>query len=593
MNSRMSPFTGHCPDHTSKAFHSPPATLSLPLDGAGRLAGDVVHDAVHAAHLVADAGGDLLEKVAVKGEPVRGHPVAGGDRAEGDHVRVRSLVALHPHRAHWQENCKRLPDLIVEAELADGVDENLVHSAEDLQPVALRDVADHAHREAGAGEGVARDERLRNVHPLETPQRAHLVFEQLTQRLDEVKVKVLGETAHVVVALDSVAVLLVAARRRHRLDDIWVKRPLHQKLRPVAKILLHLRAKLAKHVDKLGANRLTLGLRVRQALQPPQHALRIVNDGDGEVQVVLERLHHSLRLLVPQQPVVYKHAVQTVADDLVDKCGRHCGINAAREGTDDVVFRADLRGHFGHQLLQHVLHLPRLFELRDLKQKVPQRLSTLVGVHHLRVVLQPIHASLHVFDRHNCALLAFGHSVKAGRQLDALIAVAHPHELQVGRLVAIQLRPLLDVHRHAAVLSALNPNLDLPAQRVHQQLHPVANAEQRDALLRHILQKAGRQLRRALHVHRVRPTGQDNHIRVEALNALQAGVARDEFRGDTDLANPASDELSVLATVVEDEAKVVLGQVQHHVIVRLHLLRRGTSVVSTHLSNTCSARPVV
>lgn len=100
-------------------------------------------------------------------------------------------------------------------------------------------------------------------------------------------------------------------------------------------------------------------------------------------------------------------------------------------------------------------------------------------------------------------LLALGHSIEALRQLDTLIAVAHPDILHIGGCVAIQLAALLYVHRHASILTTVRALFHLAAQAEHQQLHAIANSQNRDVLLRHVLQEARCQARRALHVHRV------------------------------------------------------------------------------------------
>jgi len=51
-------------------------------------------------------------------------------------------------------------------------------------------------------------------------------LEQLPQRLDQRELEVLGEAAHIVVALDRVAVLLLAAGRRTGLYHVRVQRAL-------------------------------------------------------------------------------------------------------------------------------------------------------------------------------------------------------------------------------------------------------------------------------------------------------------------------------------------------------------------------------
>src|SRR4028119_192685 len=60
------------------ATRSDPKPYSLPLDGAGRLAGDVEGDAVDARDLVDDAVAYLLQEVVWQPCPVRGHRVLWG-----------------------------------------------------------------------------------------------------------------------------------------------------------------------------------------------------------------------------------------------------------------------------------------------------------------------------------------------------------------------------------------------------------------------------------------------------------------------------------------------------------------------------------
>jgi hypothetical protein len=57
---------------------------------------------------------------------------------------------------------------------------------------------------------------------------AHLVLEELAQRLDELELHALGQAAHVVVALDDRA----RALERHALDHVGVERALHEVASP-------------------------------------------------------------------------------------------------------------------------------------------------------------------------------------------------------------------------------------------------------------------------------------------------------------------------------------------------------------------------
>ena len=88
---------------------------SLPLDGAGGLAGDVVDHAVDAADLVDDAAADALEHLVGQRGPVGGHAVFRMHGAHGGGVGVGALVAHHAHAHHRQQHGKALPDRVSRA----------------------------------------------------------------------------------------------------------------------------------------------------------------------------------------------------------------------------------------------------------------------------------------------------------------------------------------------------------------------------------------------------------------------------------------------------------------------------------------------
>src|SRR5690606_32570516 len=80
---------------------------------------------------------------------------------------------------------------------------------------------------------------------------AHLVLEQLSQRLDELEPHPRLEPAHVVVRLDRRA---RAALRAHALDDIGIERPLHEERR----VLSRRRRRVLEDINKHIPDRATL-----------------------------------------------------------------------------------------------------------------------------------------------------------------------------------------------------------------------------------------------------------------------------------------------------------------------------------------------
>src|SRR6202521_1989423 len=96
------------PDPTTRTFT--PELLHhelFPLDGAGRLARDVVDDPVDALHLVHYPVADARQHLIRDACPVRGHRVLAGHNPHGDHIRVSPVVAHHPHRLKRSQHCER------------------------------------------------------------------------------------------------------------------------------------------------------------------------------------------------------------------------------------------------------------------------------------------------------------------------------------------------------------------------------------------------------------------------------------------------------------------------------------------------------
>ena len=114
--------------------------------------------------------------------PVGGHGIGAGDGAQGHGALVGALVTHHAHTLDGQQDDAGLPDLVVEGDLnfaiahigghtggehfagllagefhlpvAQPLDEDVIGILEDAHLVA-GDIAENAHSEAGAGEGMA------------------------------------------------------------------------------------------------------------------------------------------------------------------------------------------------------------------------------------------------------------------------------------------------------------------------------------------------------------------------------------------------------------------------------------------------------
>ena len=89
----------------------------------------------------------------------------------------------------------------------------------------------------------------------------------------------------------------------------------------------------------------------------------------------------------------------------------------------------------------------------------------------------------------------------------------------------------------------------LAAELVGEELHPVADAKDREAGLEDV----GGRLRGAFVVDGCGAAGEDEAARVQALDLLPGSVVRDELAVDVALADAAGDEHRVLGAEVEDD----------------------------------------
>ena len=238
--------------------------LSLPLDRPRRLAGHVVHHAVDAVDLVDDARRRAAQHLVREGEEVRRHAVGGGDGAQ----------ARRPGR-----RCGRRPSRRRCAPAA--ARRTPARSCRRGRPCGSRRgrsrrpcagcrasprVTSPGMRMARPGPGNGWRPMKCSGRPSSRPERAHLVLEQLAQRLDQLQVHALGQAADVVVRLDGHR---RAAGEGHALDHVGIERALGQELG--AAELLGL---LVEHVDEQRADGLALGLGVGLARRAPSGSAR-------------------------------------------------------------------------------------------------------------------------------------------------------------------------------------------------------------------------------------------------------------------------------------------------------------------------------
>ena len=165
---------------------------------------------------------------------------------------------------------------------------------------------------------------------------SHFVLEQFAQRLDQFQAHMRRQAAHVVVGLDD---MRLAGLGAGGLDDIRVDGALRQEAD-----ILELVRFLFEHLDEQAADDLALGLRVGDALERRQEALRGIHADDFHAQVLREGAHDLIALPQAHQAMIHEHAHQPIADRQVQQRGHDARIDAPGQPQQHLAV-ADLRTH--------------------------------------------------------------------------------------------------------------------------------------------------------------------------------------------------------------------------------------------------------
>ena len=158
------------------------------------------------------------------------------------------------------------------------------------------------------------------------------------KRLDQRHAHVFGQPADVVVRLDHVRLARIGTRR---FDDVGIDRALRQPLD-----ILELARFLVEIFDELAADDLALLLRVLDAFERLEEALRRVDADDVDAEVFGKRLHDLIAFAVPQQPVIDEHANKLIADRLVQQRRYDRRIDAARQAEQTPCRRRPVRARW-------------------------------------------------------------------------------------------------------------------------------------------------------------------------------------------------------------------------------------------------------
>ena len=374
-------------------------------------------------------------------------------------------------------------------------------------------------------------------------QAPHLVLEQLAQRLDQAQLHVLGQAADIVVALDDVGLAGLAAGR---FDHVRVDRALGQ---PPG--VLQLARLFLEDLDEQVADDLALGLRVGHAFERLEVAVCGVDADHLHAHVLGEHRHHLVAFLPAQQAGVDEHAGQLLADGLVQQGRDHRGIDATGQAQDHLV-RSDLLAHARDLVVDDVGRGPQRLAAADIDHEAAQQGLALQGVGDLGVELHAVPALVLVGHRRDRDAVGGGGDREARRHLGHVVAMAHPHVEAAGAGVVGQPGEQCvrrdDVHLRMAEL-ALVGGFGGTAELRGEGLHAIADAEDRQAAVEHLLRRGGRTGQRG----RLGAARQDDALGAERGDLGRVVVPGPDLAVHADLADAARDQLRVLRAEVEDQ----------------------------------------
>lgn len=356
--------------------------------------------------------------------------------------------------------------MVVEAPVAEGVDVDGVGLLKDLYLLA-GDVAEDAHGEAGAGEGMAADECV--GHAELAAYAAHLVLEEPAEGLAEPELHVGGQAAHVVVALDDFAGDVEA------LNAVGVDGALGQ---PAG--VGNLGGFGVEDLHEVAADNLALLFGVAHAGEVGEELLGGIHADDVEAEAFVVA-HDVAELVLAEHAVVHEDAGELMAYGAVEEHGGHAAVHAAGEAEDDAV-GTDLLTYFLHGAIHEGGGGPLAAAAADAADEVLEQERALEGMIDLGMELYGPHGllSLRCGDVVGSIFhgLGGGDGLGTGREVGDGVAVAHPHLRVV--VEAVEERVVLaDGDELLAPVFAGVGALYLSAADVGDVLRTVADTEQR------------------------------------------------------------------------------------------------------------------
>jgi len=223
----------------------------------------------------------------------------------------------------------------------------------------------------------------------------------------------------------------------------------------------------------------------------------------------------------------------------------NAAVTDARQAADHVCI-AHLFADDPHLILDERARRPVAHRVAAIHHKGADQHLALARVCHLGVKLKPEDLTIGVGHGRDHALVRPSRHRESGRDRLDVIAVAHPHHVAVALEIGKE-RPRLGLEHHVRqpVLPRAAP-AELPAKVLGQQLHPVANPQNRPATL----EPAGIERRRIVAQNRGWPAREDQTHQSVGKD-LGCGIgAGSNLAVDPKFPDPPSDQLGVLRTEI-------------------------------------------
>ena len=234
---------------------------------------------------------------------------------------------------------------------------------------------------------------------------------------------------------------------------------------------------LLEDADELVADRLALLLRLDDAMQSIEEAVGRIDVDQLDAHVATERLRHLGALAESHQPGVDVDAGQPMTNRPMDEGGGDGRVDATGQSTD----RPPVSNLFldpGDLLVGHRRHRPRLLASGALDEEATQYRHPVRRVDDFGMELHAVDAPPVVLQHDNRSVVRRRRGAEPRRRRRDRVEVAHPHVVDVRRLIRQHERLGRASQRRAPVLAAHSPS-DLTSELEGDQLRSVADPEDR------------------------------------------------------------------------------------------------------------------